>query len=131
MSESETITVMWGMPADDGGSAITGYQVRYRMAAGQWTNWMAVAGGASATSYTKAGLTNGIGYEIQVRAVNGVGNGAAATAEATPMEGIDFAHFANGQASGVTITSDIVLVNVETSRGDPGHLLLQPDGRDD
>ena len=116
---SESITVMWGMPADDGGSAITGYHVRYRMSAGAWSNWMAVAGGASATSYTMTGLTNGIGHEIQVRAVNGVGNGVAATVEATPMEGINFAHFANGQSSGVTITSDIVLVNVETSTVTP------------
>ena len=117
--ESETITVMWGMPADNGGSAITGYQVRYRMNGGQWSNWMAVAGGASATSYTMTGLTNGIGHEIEVRAVNAIGTGASASVEATPMEGIDFAHFANGQSTGVTITSDIVLVNVETSTVTP------------
>ena len=36
-SESETITVMWGVPADDAGSAITGCQIRYRMEDGQWT----------------------------------------------------------------------------------------------
>ena len=117
--ESETITVMWGMPADNGGSAITGYQVRYRMNGGQWSNWMAVAGGASATSYTMTGLTNGMGHEIEVRAVNAIGTGASASVEATPMEGIDFAHFANGQSTGVTITSDIVLVNVETSTVTP------------
>ena len=117
--ESETITVMWGIPADNGGSAITGYRVRYRTSGGAWSAPMAVEGGASATSYTMTGLTNGVGYEIQVWAVNGIGDGAAATVEATPMEGIDFAHFANGQASGVTITSDIVLVNVETSTVTP------------
>ena len=117
--ESESITVMWDMPADDGGSAIVRYEVNYRESGGQWSGWMTVAGGASATSYTMTGLTNGIGHEIQVRAVNGVGNGAAATVEATPMEGINFAHFANGQSSGVTITSDIVLVNVETSTVTP------------
>ena len=117
--ESETITVMWGMPADTGGSAVTGYQVRYRMNGGGWSNWMTVAGGASATSYTMTGLTNGIGHEIEVRAVNAIGTGASALVEATPMEGIDFAHFANGQSTGVTITSDIVLVNVETSTVTP------------
>ena len=110
---------MWGMPADNGGSAITGYQVRYRTNGGAWSNWMAVAGGASATSYTMTGLTNGIGHEIEVRAVNAIGTGASASVEATPMEGIDFAHFANGQSTGVTITSDIVLVNVETSTVTP------------
>ena len=117
--ESETITVMWGMPTDTGGSSVTGYQVRYRMNGGGWSNWMTVAGGASATSYTMTGLTNGIGHEIEVRAVNAIGTGASASVEATPMEGIDFAHFANGQSTGVTITSDIVLVNVETSTVTP------------
>ena len=117
--ESETITVMWGMPADNGGSAITGYQVRYRMNGGNWTSPMAVEGGASATSHTIMGLTNGIGYTVEVWAVNSIGTGASASVEATPMEGIDFAHFANGQSTGVTITSDIVLVNVETSTVTP------------
>ena len=117
--ESETITVMWGMPADNGGSAITGYQVRYRMNGEAWTNPMAVEGGASATSHTIMGLTNGIGYEIEVWALNAIGRGATGSVEATPMEGIDFAHFANGQSTGVTITSDIVLVNVETSTVTP------------
>ena len=117
--ESETITVMWGMPAENGGSAITRFDVRYRISGGQWGSWMAAEGGASATSHTIMGLTNGVGYEIQVRAVNGIGEGAAATAEATPMEGIDFAHFANGVFQGETITSDIVLVNVETSTVHP------------
>ena len=117
--ESETITVMWGMPADTGGSDLSGYQVRYRMNGGNWSNWMNVEGGASATSYTMTGLTNGTGHEIQVAAVNAVGRGAAASVEATPMEGVDFAHFANGTQGGVTITSDIVLVNVETSAVTP------------
>ena len=116
---SETITVMWGMPTDTGGSSVTGYQVRYRMNGGNWTSPMAVEGGASATSHTIMGLTNGIGYEIEVWAVNAIGRGATASVEATPMEGIDFAHFANGQSTGVTITSDIVLVNVETSTVTP------------
>ena len=117
--ESESITVMWGMPADDGGSAIVRYEVNYRESGGQASGWMTVAGGASATSHTIMGLTNGIGYEIAVRAVNAIDPGPAASVTATPMEGIDFAHFANGQAGGVTITSDIVLVNVETSTVTP------------
>ena len=33
--ESESITVMWGMPADDGGSAIVRYEVNYRESGGQ------------------------------------------------------------------------------------------------
>ena len=117
--KSETVTLMWGMPDDNGGAAITRYEVSYRMNGSGWSNWFTVAGGANANSYTMDGLTNGIGHEFQVRAVNAIGSGAAASVEATPMEGIDFAHFANGTAGGVTITSDIVLVNVETSAVTP------------
>ena len=113
--ESESITVMWDMPADDGGSAIVRYEVNYRESGGQWNGWMTVAGGASATSHTIMDLTNGIGYEIAVRAVNAIDPGPAALVEATPMEGINFAHFANGQS----VISDIVLVNVETSTVTP------------
>ena len=112
---SESITVMWGMPADDGGSAIVRYEVNYRVSGGQWSGWMTVAGGASATSHTIMDLTNGIGYQIAVRAVNAIDPGPAASVEATPMEGINFAHFANGES----VTSDIVLVNVETSTVTP------------
>jgi hypothetical protein len=114
-SGSETITVTWGAPAADGGAAIRSYQLRYRMNGSGWSTWMTVNGAENGNSYTLTGLTNGIGHEIEVRAVNAIGSGPAASVEATPMEGIDFAHFANGTAGGVTITSDIVLVNVETS----------------
>ena len=113
--ESESITVMWGMPADDGGSAIVRYEVNYRESGGQWIGWMTVAGGASATSHTIMDLTNGIGYEIAVRAVNGIGAGAAASVDETPREGLVFAHFANGIDGGLTNISDLVLVNVDTS----------------
>ena len=114
-SESETITVMWGMPADNGGSAIIRFEVRYRMSGGRWGNWMPAAGGDSATSYPITGLTNGVGYEIAVRAVNGIDAGASDSVEATPMEGLNFAHFANGVDGPLTNISDIVLVNVDTS----------------
>ena len=118
-AENEAIKVTWGMPADTGGSAVSRFEIRYRMSGGGWSNWLTVPGGSRATSYTFDDLTNGVAYDIQVRAVNGVGEGAAASVRATPMEGIDFAHFANGQAGGVTITSEIVLVNVETSTVTP------------
>ena len=114
-SESEAIIVTWGAPADNGGSAIRRFEVLYRMSGEQGGNWMTVDGGASATSYTITDLTNGVGYEIQVRAVNAIGNGAVATTEATPMEGLVFAHFANGKSGDMTNISDLVLVNVETS----------------
>ena len=114
-----TVTLRWKAPANDGGALILSYDVRYRESGASWDTWMEVEGGTSARSITITGLTNGTSYEFQVRAVNGNGNGAEATIESTPMPGLDFAHFANGEQGGVTITSEIVLVNVETSKTYP------------
>ena len=117
----QMVTLMWGMPADDGGSAILRYELCYREsgAAGSCSDWREVGGGAEASSTTIMDLTNGRVYEFQVRAVNGLpggrGNGEAAMVEAAPMAGLDFAHFINGTSNGVSGVSDLVLVNVDTS----------------
>ena len=111
-----TVTLTWDAPANDGGAPFLNYDVRYRKSGASWGAWMEVEGGSSARSVTITGLTNGTSYEFQVRAVNGKGAGAEATTESTPVPGLNFAHFANGEQGGVTITSEIVLVNVETSK---------------
>ena len=111
-----TVTLIWEAPANDGGAPILNYDVRYRESGATWGAWMEVEGGSSARSTTITGLINGTSYEFQVRAVNGKGAGAEATTESTPMPELNFAHFANGTSGGVTITSEIVLVNVETSK---------------
>ena len=110
------VTLRWNAPAHDGGAPILSYDVRYRESGASWGAWTEVEGGATARTITITGLTNGTSYEFQVRAVNGKGAGGEATTESTPMPGLNFAHFANGEQGGVTITSDIVLVNVETSK---------------
>ena len=113
------IMVSWGMPSNNGGFPVLRYQLRYRESgATSWTT-MTVDGGANATSATLTDLTNGQSYEIEVWAVNRIGGGATASIGAAPMEGMDFAHFANGVSGDVTMTSDIVLVNVETSTVNP------------
>ena len=114
-----TVTLRWNAPANDGGAPILSYDVRYRESSASWGAWAKVEGGASARSITIPGLTNGTSYEFQVRAVNGKGGGAEATTESTPMPELNFAHFANGEQGSVTITSEIVLVNVETSKTYP------------
>ena len=105
------ITLSWSAAAD-GGSSILRYEYRYKAGdgIGRYSEWTEVSGGSSATHVTISGLTNGIEYVFQVRAVNGKGAGAEATTEATPLRSLNFAHFANG----ASITSDLVLVNVGT-----------------
>ena len=109
-----SITLTWSAPGD-GGSRIIRYEYRYAVSGGPYGEWATVPGGAGETSVTIDDLTNGTEYRFEVRAVNGAGNGEASGVEATPLARIDFPHFANGrQSDGTAITSDIVLVNVET-----------------
>jgi hypothetical protein len=70
-----TATVRWSAPTDDGGSAITGYSVKVLNATEQQVGALRTAG-ATATSLTVTGLTNGTSYHFQVAATNSVGTGA-------------------------------------------------------
>jgi hypothetical protein len=65
-------SVAWTDPTDLGGSPISGYVVRYRLA-GSSDAWSTEDVDASPT-FIK-GLTNGQTYEVQVAAVNGTGTG--------------------------------------------------------
>lgn len=74
------VELIWATPDSDGGSAITGYQVSNDNG-GHWTD------ASSNTSHTFIGLNNGQSYTFQVRAVNGVGEGAYAIVTAAPIAG--------------------------------------------
>jgi hypothetical protein len=77
--------VQWSAPSTDGGSAITGYLVRVVDRTGAQVGALRPAG-ASATSLTVTGLTNGADYRFQVAATNAVGTGpnSALSAAVTP-----------------------------------------------
>ena len=83
----ETLTVAWSAPASNGGRDITGYDLRYirsdapNKADVNWTEQPGVWT-SGALQYTVSGLTNGVDYDVQVRAVNAVGNGSWSTAGA-------------------------------------------------
>ena len=79
--DSEQLTVRWTAP-DAGGSAITGYTIQYQTSdAASWTDHTFSGTG---TSTTITGLTNGTEYNVRVRAINTIGNGAwSATATVT------------------------------------------------
>jgi hypothetical protein len=81
-------TVRWTAPASDGGSAITGYQVRVVNSTGTQVGALRPAG-ATVTSLLVTGLTNGSAYRFQVAATNSAGPGAysALSAEVTPTAG--------------------------------------------
>ena len=100
-----TVTLTWEAPEDDGGSAVTDYQYRIN-SRGDW-----ISIGSTNTTHTVTGLTNGVTYVFEVRAVNRVGRSRASEpVEARPRAPavLDFTHFANGDST----ISEMVLVNV-------------------
>jgi uncharacterized repeat protein (TIGR02543 family) len=72
------VELSWSAPSDDGGSAIT----RYEVSSDAGASWTDVG---LNTTYVFTGLTNDTEYTFKVRAFNAVGNSDAATVTATPV----------------------------------------------
>ena len=91
-SEFDALTISWAPPLSDGGSAITVYDLRYIETSADEeddSNWTLEddvwTTGSGALEYTLTGLTGGVQYDIQVRAVNAEGDGPwSETATGTP-----------------------------------------------
>ena len=72
-----TLTINWNAPIADGGLPISSYELRYieseasERADEHWTLQRGLAAGATVLT----GLTDGVSYDIQARAVNAVGDG--------------------------------------------------------
>ena len=86
-----SLTVLWNVPSDTGGSTITAYDLRHIRSDADKTvdsNWTVVEDvwtGSGNLQYTVTGLNGGIEYDIQVRAVNATGDGSwSATSSGTP-----------------------------------------------
>ena len=73
------VRITWEPPADDGGSDLTGYQIR----GGLRTTWLTLPATETGPA-TFGNLENGREYTFSVRAVNGIGTGPTATVNATP-----------------------------------------------
>ena len=78
------VGLAWSVPADNGGTPVTGYEYRYTAGAAvpEGTPWQ-FAG--LIHQLTVTGLTNGLQYAFEVRARNRVGEGEARRALATPV----------------------------------------------
>ncbi len=78
------VVLSWSAPADNYNSDIVRYEVRHVAGASvpEETAWTSVG---LVTTHTVTGLDNGTQRSFEVRAVNGVGGGAAAQTQATPI----------------------------------------------
>ena len=84
------LAVQWSAPASNGGAAITSYDVhsiRTDATDKADANWDEVIAWTSGDlEYTIAGLTNGVSYDVEVRAVNSAGDGEwSTTSTGTPL----------------------------------------------
>ena len=79
------VKLSWTPPANSGSTPVTEYEYRYVAGPNAYPNtWVDVPGGAGAREVTIRGLTNGIQYRFEVRAVNSTGGGEPAEVTATP-----------------------------------------------
>ena len=69
------VSIAFSVPADSGGSAITNFE--YKVDDG---SWVALSPAVTVGPIVVTGLTNGVSYSVQIRAVNAVGDGVASEA---------------------------------------------------
>ena len=81
-AKHERVTLTWVAPTVDGGTAITGYSVQYRLSTA--TAFTSVTHTGTAVTNTITGLDNDSEYTFQVAAINAQGTGGYETMTATP-----------------------------------------------
>ncbi len=79
------VALSWTAPTSDGGSPVTGYRVRWRLAG--TTSWTTLPDRPSSPrAHTVSGLVSGATYEFEVYAINAIGvSSSAASASATVL----------------------------------------------
>ena len=91
------VTLSWNNPDN---ATITKWQVQRKEGSGSYGAWVDVPdSGATTTSYTVTGLSNGTAYSFRIRAVNAGGNSpASAEVRATPIGAPAEAHGCDGNS---------------------------------
>ena len=74
---SSQINLSWTAPANNGGSAITGYKIEQSTNAGSTWSTLVANTASSSTMYSNTGLTASTSYAYRVSAINSVGTGPA------------------------------------------------------
>lgn len=99
---SSQINLSWTAPTNDGGSAITGYDVERSVDNGN--TWYTVVSNTASdnTAYNDTGLSQGTIYTYRVSAINAIGTGSPSNIASATTD---------------TSTSGIVLNNVQSTSG--------------
>src|SRR5207253_751648 len=74
---SSQINLSWTAPADNGGSAITGYKIERSTDGGTTWNALMANTGNTATTYSDTGLAHTTTYTYRVSAINSVGTSSS------------------------------------------------------
>lgn len=113
MADSDTaVTVSWTPPLDDGGSAVIGYTVMYRMTGSDGDD-MSMDAAADATSATVSDLMASTSYDFQVIATNAAGDSDPSMTVTAMTE--------DPPVTGLTAPTDVMAV-VDDS--DPGNAMV-------
>ena len=96
------IDLAWTAPTDDGGTAISGYQIEHRSDAGSTWRVLVANTNSTAATHTDSGLEHGTTRYYRVSAINAVGTGspshvASATTLDAPGPPTNLTATANGQ----------------------------------
>ncbi|MDE1815054.1 MAG: fibronectin type III domain-containing protein [Thaumarchaeota archaeon] len=105
-ASSSQINLSWTAPSNNGGSAITGYEIQRSTNGGSTWSTIVPNTGTTGTIYSDTGLSSSTTYTYQVSAINSVGTSSPSnTASATT------------NSSGGSTSSSIVLNNVQSTSG--------------
>jgi len=106
-----SLSVTWAAPLSDGGSPITGYEVLLRRGTVAQPVGPPIVITVAGTTANITGLTNGVQYNVQVRAVNALGRGAAATSNTVTPATVPDAPALGAVTSGAVGGTRTVAVN--------------------
>ena len=124
-AEDRRVALTW-TSGGDSGSPIIEWQVSRKTGDGAWGAWEAIPGsGSSTTGHTVTGLTNGTTYKFRVRAVSGVGNGAASPASGAASPALSKASAPPAPGKPTVVAGDRRATLGWTSNGDGGSAITR------